>query len=26
VRNLEHLYEIIGKLNGVKGMMEVSRS
>jgi GTP pyrophosphokinase len=25
VRNLEHLYEITGKLNGVKGMMEVSR-
>jgi GTP pyrophosphokinase len=25
VKNLEHLYEITGKLNGVKGMMEVSR-
>jgi GTP pyrophosphokinase len=25
VRNLEHFYEITGKLNGVKGMMEVSR-
>ncbi|MDR2136998.1 MAG: hypothetical protein LBO68_01800, partial [Synergistaceae bacterium] len=25
VRNLEHLYEITGKLNGVKGMMEVGR-
>jgi GTP pyrophosphokinase len=25
VRNLEHLYEITGKLNGVKGMMEVCR-
>ncbi|MDR1874746.1 MAG: bifunctional (p)ppGpp synthetase/guanosine-3',5'-bis(diphosphate) 3'-pyrophosphohydrolase [Synergistaceae bacterium] len=26
VRNLEHLYEIIGKLNGVRGVVEVSRS
>ena len=25
VKNLEHLYEITGKLNGVKGMMEVGR-
>ncbi|MDR1731057.1 MAG: bifunctional (p)ppGpp synthetase/guanosine-3',5'-bis(diphosphate) 3'-pyrophosphohydrolase [Synergistaceae bacterium] len=25
VRNLEHLYEIVGKLNGVRGMMEVAR-
>jgi GTP pyrophosphokinase len=25
VRNLEHLYEITGKLNGVRGIMEVSR-
>ena len=25
VRNLEHLYEITGKLNGVKGMIEVGR-
>jgi GTP pyrophosphokinase len=25
VKNLEHLYEITGKLNGVKGIMEVSR-
>lgn len=25
VKNLEHLYEIIGKLNGVKGMLEVGR-
>ncbi|NLL36593.1 MAG: bifunctional (p)ppGpp synthetase/guanosine-3',5'-bis(diphosphate) 3'-pyrophosphohydrolase [Fretibacterium sp.] len=25
VKNAEHLYEIIGKLNGVKGMLEVTR-
>ncbi len=25
VKNLEHLYEIVGKLNGVKGMLEVTR-
>ncbi|MDR3265678.1 MAG: bifunctional (p)ppGpp synthetase/guanosine-3',5'-bis(diphosphate) 3'-pyrophosphohydrolase, partial [Synergistaceae bacterium] len=26
VKNLEHLYEIIGKLNGVRGMVEISRA
>ena len=25
VKNVEHLYEIIGKLNGIKGMLEVTR-
>ena len=25
VKNLEHLYEITGKINGVRGIMEVSR-
>ena len=25
VRNLEHLYEITGKLNSVRGIMEISR-
>lgn len=26
VKNVEHLYEITGKLNGIKGMLEVSRA
>jgi GTP pyrophosphokinase len=26
VKNLEHLYEITGKINGIRGIIEVGRS